>query len=169
MTVQELSASDNVVRYVSLTHLQGGKASGSAFRPKETGDGLSVNWLECFGSQGKSEQLKMIRNLTRLDMGSQAKLAELNVGKTVEKFTHEVARHNANHTGKKPINSDLQFVRTPLCETDKYPADPSHCDIMTLPPPDSSYLDIIGDFIARSVVRLYPAKLKKNPDPTALQ
>ena len=167
MNTQELSASDNVVRYVSLTHLQGEKASGSAFRPKETGKDLSVNWLEYFRDQEKSEQLNRIRDLIRLEKGAQAKLAELNVGKTIEKFTFDVARLNAKHPRGESINCDLHFVRTPLCKFGNYPADPSHCDIMTLPPPDSSYFDIIGDLIARSVIRLYPAKLKKNPDPIA--
>ena len=100
-------------------------------------------------------------------MGTQAKLAELNVGTTIEKFTHEVAKHNDKHPPNKYISCGLQFVRTPLCESDKYPADPSHCDIMTLPPPEYFYFDIIGDFIARSVIRLYPAKLQENPDPLA--
>ena len=168
MNTQELSASDNVVRYVSLTHLKGGKASGSAFRPKETGEGLSVNWLEYFRNQEKSEQLNKIRELIRLRRGAQAKLAELNVGKTIEYFTHEVARLNAKHPSGKSINCDLQFVRTPLCKFGIYSADPSHCDIMTLPPPDSSYFDVIGDLIAKNVIGLYPAKLEKNPDPIAL-
>ena len=167
MNTQKLSASDNVVRYVSLTHLQGGKASGSAFRPKETGDDLSVNWLECFRGHERTEQLNKIRGLIRLRMGTQAKLAELNVGTTMERFTHEVAEHNANHPRKRYISCDLQFVRTPLCKSEKYPADPSHCDIMTLPPPEPLYFDIIGDFIARSVIRLYPAKLQENPGPLA--
>ena len=167
MNSRELSESDNVVRYVSLTHLQGGKASGSAFRPKETGDDMSVNWLECFEGQVKSEQLSTVRKLIRLGMGTQAKLAELNVGTTIEKFKHDVAKHNGSHNCQVPINCNLQFVKTPLCETVEYQADPSHCDIMTLPPPDLSCLDLIGDFIARNVVSLHPAKLRNNAEPTA--
>ena len=70
MNTQKLSASDNVVRYVSLTHLQRGKASGSAFRPKETGDDMSVNWLECFRGQERTEQLNKIRGLIQVRNGN---------------------------------------------------------------------------------------------------
>lgn len=164
MSVEELNESDNVVRYVSLTHLQGGKASGSAFRPKETGKDLSVNWLDYFGGQKRSEQLKKIRPLIRLTMGGQARLAELNVGTTTGRFTNEIAILNDALPHGNPIGCGLQFVRTPLCECEEHAADPTHCDIMTLPPPDPTFFDIIGDIIARSVIRLHPAKLKNNAD-----
>ena len=153
-----LDSSDNVVRYVSKTRLKKGRARGSAFRPKETGTDMSVSWLECFQDQSKDQQLRTIRNLSRLGMGTLGKLAELNVGKTIEEFAAQVKDHNKQQHINLTICCNLQFVNTPLPECDQYPPDPSHCDIYTLPPPNPIHFDIIGDFIAESVTRLHPTQ-----------
>ena len=155
MTPARLDPVDNVVRYVSKTRLSNGKASGSAFRPKESGTDLSVNWLECFENQSKVQQLNTIRSLSRLGMGTCGKLAELNVGKTIEDFAAQVRDHNKQQHINVPICCSLQFVNTPLPEFDHHRADPSHCDIYTLPPPNPIHFDIIGDFISESVTRLH--------------
>lgn len=158
MNPATLDPSDNVVRYVSKTRLTKGRASGSAFRPKESGKDMSVYWLECFKDQSQDQQLNTIRCLSRLDMGTCGKLAELNVGKTIEDFAAQVKDHNSQQHISLPIGCNLQFVRTPLPECDQLPPDPSHCDIYTLPPPNPILFDIIGDFIAESVTAHHPTR-----------
>ena len=158
MTLATLGPSNHVVRYASKSRLSNGKANGSAFRPKESGTDLSVYWLECFKNQSKAQQLNAIRCLSRLDMGTCGKLAELNVGKTIEDFGAKVENHNKQQHINHPICCNLQFVKTPLPECDNYPPDPTHCDIYTLPSPNPILFDIIGDFIAESVTHHHPTQ-----------
>ena len=71
MTAQELQDPDNVVLYAKPTLVidaQLGQIDGSAFIWNGRGDGLSVNWLECFGNLPKERQLDTIRQLIRLQM-----------------------------------------------------------------------------------------------------
>ncbi len=71
MTAQELQDPDNVVLYAKPTLVidaQLGQIDGSAFIWNGRGDGLSVNWLECFGNLPKERQLDIIRQLIRLQM-----------------------------------------------------------------------------------------------------
>ena len=146
MNDRELPDSDHVVRYAGFTDiLDDGTLNCSAFQLRKDEAGLSVYWLECFEDQTKAQQLEEIRPLIRLKMGRKAGLAELNVGKTRE------------HIGSRL--DELRFINVPLPANEKFKADPSHSEIMGLPPKDSPEAELIGDMIAECVVALHPAKV----------
>ena len=160
MTDHELADSDHVVRYVKFTdYCEDGTINCSAFQLGPTHKGLSVNWLECFGNLTKLDQLEKIRPLIRLKLGGKAKLAELKVGETIEHFSSKVAEFNASNPPEEQIRNNLRFKRTPLCATEEFEADPSHCDIMGISPADSPHSDLIGDMLAECVIELHPAKV----------
>ena len=141
----ELPQTDHVVRYASPRHIhEDGSLDGSAFRLRPQDVGLSVNWLEYFIGLSKSEQLEKIRELARLDMRRNGKLAELNVGLT-KQYLEEVL-------------PGLLFVNRPLPADDQFGADPSHSEITGLPPADSPQAGLIGDMIAQRILHLHPAR-----------
>lgn len=145
MTGNEIPDNDNVVRYVGATNIgENGYALGGAFRLRAGEDRLSVNWLECFSGMSKLEQLSEIRKLSRLDMGRNGRLAELNVGSTKEHIHH-----------KLPL---IRFVKSPLPATENCVADPSHADIIGPPTMSSPQSALIGDMIAECVNGLHPAR-----------
>ncbi len=147
MTGNELPDDDHVVRYVKPTSMRtDGKADGSAFclraqRPDD--NGLSVNWLECFHDRAKEQQVAEVRRLSRLKLRERGRLAELNVGAT--------KRHLRNGL------DSLHFVQKPLAAEGDYEADPSHSEMVGLPPADSPDAELIGDMIAESISAIYPA------------
>ena len=143
MTASALPPDDNVVRYASpRTIHDDGSVDGAAFHLRAGDDGLSVNWLEYFRSQPKARQLQEVRRCARLRLSNNGRLAELKVGETQA------------HLGRI---CDLLLVRQPLPATENYPADPSHSEIIGLPPGDSPAAELIGDLIAECVHTLHPA------------
>lgn len=141
----ELRNEDHVVRYVKPTLVRkDGSVDGSAFCLRSGESGLSVNWLECFAAQTKSEQLEQVRSLSRITMKKRGRLAELNVGTTKQK-TLEMAR--------------LRFELRPLTQEAGYPADPSHAEIVGLPSGEFPAAALVGDLIAASVAETYPGQL----------
>ena len=106
---------------------------------------MSVNWMECFEDRAKEQQLEEIRPLIRLKRGRKGGLAELNVGKTRE------------HLGNRL--DQLRFISVPLPADEKFEADPSHSEIIGLPPKDSPESELIGDMIAECVIEIHPAVL----------
>ncbi len=143
----DLSDDNHVVRYVKPTSIRtDGKVDGSEFclrehRPDDTG--VSVNWLECFGGLSNAQQLDEVRRLSRLDMKKNGRLAELNVG---------VAKHYVRNELKS-----LRFIHTPLPAEGDYEADPSHSEIVGLPPGSSSQAALIGDMIAECIEAIHQA------------
>ena len=119
-----------------------GNVDGSVFRLREGESGLSVQWLESFGDLTKSQQLKEVRRLARLDMRPNGRLAELNVGNTKRHVSRQF--------------SPLRFVNIPLSAIDQFDADPSHSEIEGLPSGDTIQAALIGDMIAECVQRTYP-------------
>ncbi len=154
MTGNDLPDDNHVVRYVKPTSVRtDGKVDGSAFclrahRPDDTG--LSVHWLECFRNSTKNEQLAEVRRLARLKMRERGRLAELNVGVTKQYVRSEL--------------EGLRFIHTPLVAEGDYEADPSHGEIVGLPPGNSPHAELIGDMIAQSTSAIYPAVLKQHED-----
>ena len=141
----DLPDSDHVVRYARFTDiLDDGSLNCSAFQLRPTDSGLSVNWLEYFEGQSKSQQLNEIRLLIRLTMKPSGRLAELNVGVTRQYVGHRF--------------DELRFIHTPLAADEKFEADPSHGEIMGLPPKDSPEAELIGDLIAECVIGVHQAK-----------
>lgn len=146
MNESDLPDSDHVVRYAGFTDiLDDGTLNCSAFQLRKEETGLSVNWLECFEDRDKEQQLEAIRPLIRLKRGRKGGLAELNVGKTRE------------HLGNRL--EQLRFISVPLPADEKFEADPSHSEIIGLPPKDSPESELIGDMIAECVIEIHPAVL----------
>lgn len=141
-----LPETDHVVRYASprLIH-EDGELDGSAFRLRPQDIGLSVNWLEYFSGLSKTEQLEKIRQLTRLEMRRNGRLAELNV---------ELTRRHL-----REVLPSLFFVNRPLAADSQYGADPSHSEIIGLPPDDSPQAGLVGDMIAQCVLNLHQARI----------
>jgi len=142
----DLPAGDQIVRYVKGSLIQeDGAVDGSDFRlrphrPDETG--LSVNWLEAFGPD-KAHQLAEVRRLCRLGLRPSGRFAEMNVGTVMRKVAVEL--------------DTLRIVEDPLPAGVGYDADPSHAEIIGLPPGDSDQAALIGDLIAECIVGLHPA------------
>lgn len=144
----DLPDSDHVVRYAKYTDFLDDEyetLNSSAFQLRPTDSGLSVNWLECFAGQSKPQQLNEVRRLTRLTMKPSGRLVELNVGVTRE------------HIGQRL--DELRFIHKPLNADEVYEADPSHSEIMGLPPKDSPEAELIGDMIAECVIAVHSAKV----------
>ena len=147
MTDQALQDADNVVLYAKPTLVidaQLGQVDGSAFIWNGRGDGLSVNWLECFGNLPKERQLDIIRQLIRLNMRLSGRLVELNVGTVLEHITTQL--------------DSPRFVRKPLAATTDFKADPSHCELVGLPTREEDEIKAteIGEIIANCVTSVHP-------------
>ena len=146
MKGDDLPADDHVVRYVKPSMIQDdGTADGSDFRlrpdrPNETG--LSVNWLEAF-ELGKADQLAEIRRVCRLTLRPSGRFAEMNV--------EAVRRHVAEEL------DTLRIVHNPLEAQEGFKADPSHSEIIGLPPGESDQAILIGDLIAECVTNMHRA------------
>lgn len=146
MTDQELQNADNVVLYAKPTLVidaQLGQIDGSAFTWNGRGDGLSVNWLECFGNLPKAQQLDTIRRLIRLNMRPSGRLAELNVGVVIQNIAAEL--------------ESPRFVRRPLAETAEFEADPSYCELAGLPSLEEDEVKAaeIGEIIANCIASVH--------------
>lgn len=143
MTGDDLPGDSHVVHYVKPTEVdEGGKVDGSAFRLRKGESGLSVHWLECFEGL-KPQQLDEVRRLSRLNRSRNGRFAELHVDRTKQ------------YVGDQLVG--VRFVRKPLAADEDYEADPSHSEIVGLPPRDSSLGALIGDMIAECVGGIYPA------------
>lgn len=144
MTAGDLPDADHVMRYARFIDLlDDGTLNCSAFQLRKAESGLSVNWLECFGDKTKSQQLDEVRRLIRLTMKRSGRLAELNVGQTRKKVDR--------------LLDELRFIHMPLDADENFEADPSHSEIVGLPPKDSPEADMIGDLIATCVIEVHPA------------
>ena len=144
MTGNDIPDGDNVVRYVGGSYIEDGHVITDAFRLSPGRDRLSVNWLEYFSGLDKPEQLSEIRRLSRISMGINGRLIELNVG-TVKDYVRSKWR-------------EIRFVHSPLDATENYDADPSHGDITGLPPTNNPQSAAIGDLIAECVIKMHPTR-----------
>ncbi len=147
MKGDDLPPEDHIVRYVKPSMIQeNGVADGSDFRlrparPDEKG--LSVNWLEVFGS-GKAHQFNEVRRLcsSRMSLSQNGRFAELNVGTLLRVVSEEL--------------DTLRIIHDPLEAEQNYEADPSHSEVSGLPPGESEQAMLVGDLIAECVVNLHP-------------
>ena len=146
MKREDLPAGGQIVRYVKPSMIQeDGTPDGSDFRlrstkPDETG--LSVNWLGAF-EPGKTHQLEEVRRLCRLRLRPNGRFAELNVGTVIRAVAKEL--------------DTLRIVHDPLEAKEGSDADPSHAEIVGLPPGDSDQAAMVGDLIAECVIDMHPA------------
>ena len=154
MNDTHLPNDSHVVRYVRPGLVDSKAIEGSAFIRRDRDGGLSVNWLEAFGTDsGDESQLQHVRQLFRLKLSRNGRFAKLRVGDT-----KEFVSAGAEEAG---INLVLGMVNAPLPPEDKFEADPSHAEITGVPPPDSDEAIVIGDLIAECVTYpLYPGKVE---------
>ena len=144
MKGDDLPDAEHVVRYASGSHvLEDGEVDGSAFLLSRGNPGLSVNWLEYFTDLAKPRQLNQVRQLLRLKRRPSGRFAELNVGATGR---HLHGRLDA-----------CRFIHEPSDADNEYDADPSHSEIIGLPPHGSPEAALIGDMIAECVEAVHPA------------
>lgn len=144
MTGMELPGASTIVRYVGFTRIRGNRVDGSAFCRRPGESGLSINWLDYFADLAKERQLDLVRQSAQISLGARAVFAELNVGETRQQLSDTLP--------------GLRFVHSPAPATDRYPADPSHSEILGLPPAETEDMALlIGDMIAQQVKVLHPA------------
>ena len=142
MTGDELPDGGHVVHYVRPSFHENGRVYGSAFCLRKEERGLSVNWLECFPGLTKLQQVNAVRGLSRLNIKSAGRFAELNVGRVKQHIRDELDM--------------LRFVHEPLPAIGQYRADPSHSEIAGLPPKDTPESELIGDMIAECIEAVHP-------------
>ena len=143
MKGDDLPADDHVVRYVKPSMiLEDGTPDGSDFRLRPDEVGLSVNWLEAF-ELPKTQQLREVRRLFRLSVRGNGQFAELHVETTLRTVSEELSTVRMRHDCLDPA--------------DGFEADPSHAEIVGLPPGDSDEAALLGDLIAECVVAMHPA------------
>ena len=143
MNGDDLPYDAHVVHYARPTTVrEDGRVDGSAFRLRAGDTGLSVNWLEYFAWLTRSQQLNEVRRLSRIEMRQNGRLAELDVGAT-KLYAQQF--------------SSIRFVHTPLPEEGTHEADPSHGEMIGLPPGDSPEAALLGDMIAECVSGVHPA------------
>lgn len=146
MKRENLPTGGHIVRYVKPSMIQeDGTADGSDFRlrsarPDEAG--LSVNWLQVFGSE-KVHQIEEVRRLSRLHLRRSGRFAEMNVGAIIHQVGTEL--------------DSLRIIHDPLEATEAFDADPSHAEITGLPPGDSDQAVLVGDLIAECVIAMHRA------------
>ena len=146
MKGDDLPAGDHVVRYTKPSLiLEDGTADGSGFllrasRPDERG--LSVNWLEAFG-WNKDHQLSEVRRLCRLRLRPNGRFAEMNVGTVLREVAEEL--------------DTLRIVHDPLEPDGSFDPDPSHAQIIGLPPGDADQAVLVGDLVAECIIGMHLA------------
>lgn len=142
MTHVEIPDNHHVVRYISPGRMMGEKAGYDAFflRPGDTG--LSVNWMEWRGGTDKCLQLSKIREFSRLEIKPKGRYAEMIVGNIRKSL--------------KDVTGYADVVHSPL-EENGGPADPSHSEILGIPPGTDDSARAAAEELADCVERLHPA------------
>ena len=151
MKGDELPNDGHVVRYVKPTLVDEEVVDGSAFVLRENENGLSVNWLEAFADAEQHVQLNEVRRLFRLNLSANGRFAKLKVGETKQRVSA-----NAEEAG---ISLALTINEAPLPHTEEFEADPSHAEIIGVPPGHSDQAMLIGDLIAECII--YPLYMSR--------
>ena len=132
------------MRYVKPSHVrEDGSIDGENFRLRPQENALSINWLDYYKQWPIDEQLSEIRRLIRLSLRHNGRFAELNVGATKGQIAQ--------------LTDTVRFIHTPREATKRYNADPSHSEIVGLPPGDSILAALIGEMIADCIINQHPA------------
>ncbi len=152
MTGDQIPDAHHIVRYVRPTLVDGEAVDGSAFLLRSNEERLSVNWLEVFGGNDEHRQLGEVRRLFRLRLARNGRFAKLNVGAT-KQYVSEAAEELGIVAAE-----ELGVVEAPLSPTDEFEADPSHAEIIGLPPGESDEAMLVGDLIAECVIYLRPGR-----------
>ena len=108
--------------------------------------GLSVNWIEYFGREDKPNSINEVREHIQRDPGGTSIFAELNIRAT--KIRLDIAGFS------------IKVTHCPKDANDRHGPDPSHCEILGLPPCGSPQEEMIGDLIAyECVTDIHPGKV----------
>lgn len=145
MTDIKIPDADNVIHYLNSLKHDDGVVIEPAFQRRKPREDVSVNWLAYFANLSKEEQLAEIRCLVRLTIKKSGRFAELNVGDVRQYLQLQCPT--------------LDFISMPLDATEKFCADPSHGDIIGLPPYATTHARLVGDMICERVLALHPAVL----------
>lgn len=153
MSSASLPTINHIVRYARPKQVDRGTVDGTAFILRENEPGLSVNWLEVFGTNSDhNAQLQEVRRLFRLTLSVNGRFAKLNVGQT-----QQLVSAGAKEAG---ISLALDVVSVPSPQTHEFEKDPSHAEIIGVPARDSDEAIVIGDLISECVLYpLYPGKV----------
>ena len=102
---------------------------------------LSIGWKPL--GPPKTQQLSEVRRLFRLTVRRNGRFAELHVGTVLRTVSEEL--------------TTLRMLHDPLEAGHGFDADPSHAEIVGLPPSDSDEAALVGDLIAERVINMHPA------------
>jgi hypothetical protein len=141
MKGQEVPDSDHVARYCKPSTLEGDEVQATAFMLRAGEEYISVNWLENLNYPDRDSEIRSLQSLysRKLNVGSAARIAILNVGTFRAKVTNE-----------SPDMRQLHVLHEPLL-----PEDPSHSGIYGVSDDD----EMIAELIAQTVLEKYPAKV----------
>ena len=133
----------HVSRYCGGASILNGEITGASFRLRDDDEYLSVNWLESLrlgDRDGEIEEVKRVLG-TKMNLGSTAKIAVLNVGDM-----QDHVRQNSQD------DRDLRIFHRPDEPPDK--PDPSHSGIFDTAVDEQ----LIADLIAEKVLETYAAR-----------
>ena len=147
MKGDNLPPESHIVRYAKPTSIrQDRTVDGSAFlRRIDRLDeiGLSAHRLENLGFNTE-QQLAAVRRLNRLKRSNNGRFAEMIVGNILRQVSQEL--------------DTVRIIEDPLDANDDFEADPSHSQIIGLPPGDTDEALMIGDLIAECVIDTHLAR-----------
>ncbi len=123
--------------------LKNGEVTGTSFFLRDNDEYLSVNWLEFLELDDRDSEIKEVRRVlgTKLNLGSTAKIAVLNVGDMQD----HVRKNSLDHR-------DLRILHRPDDPSDK--PDPSHSGIFETRQDEQ----LIAELIAEKVLETFAAK-----------
>lgn len=150
MTCGNVPNQDQIVHYVKPSKiLDDGSIDGSIFRESANDDdGVSVNWLEYFGTKSESGRLGAVAQRIQRETKFSGRFAEMNVGRVIECL---IARDCFGSVWHDPQDA----------RNDHGP-DPSHCLILGLPAPGSEENKRAADAIADCVHAIHsPPSIKR--------
>jgi hypothetical protein len=145
MNGNRIPARDHIARYCSSKKIseKDGSVQASAFMLRSDENYLSVNWLEYLNCPDRRSEIAEIQRIysIKLKVGSQAKMAVLNVGKVRIKVLEESTDHRSLDILHNPLDNPLEN-------------DPSHSGIYNLRQND----ELIAELIRETVHETYPAR-----------
>ena len=129
----------HISRYCKPTTVEDGRIKASAFLLRTAEKNLSVNWLEFLNSPTRESEIAVIRNIisAKLQIGTRAKIAILNVGEFRDKVIKESTDRRSLEVLHEPEPDDL-----------------SHSEIHNLRHNDM----VIAELIRKTVKETYPAR-----------
>lgn len=155
MKGESIPRENHVIRYVKPRSIDIDGVSREEFllRPDRADErGLSVNWLEYYSDLDKQGQIAAVRQCSRLTLKRTGRYAEFGV--------YDL------HYRLQTALDHFDIVHAPI-DDGTAPPDPSHSEILGLPPGDSPFAHYVAALIADGVMELYPIPDSKTPIPSS--